>query len=103
MARQSSNAGSPRRFFGDSSQLTNFILDSGATSHRTPDILDLIPDLLVKKDKYTEVSDGNFVTVKQTGEVKMKFMTMMAKTSLLRYKMYYLHQTCEIKYFPLSG
>ena len=33
-----SNIESPRRHFGESSQLTNWILDSGATFHRTLEI-----------------------------------------------------------------
>ena len=52
MARMYTNAECPRRYFGDSSQLTNFILDSGATYHITPDILDFIPGSLVEKHKY---------------------------------------------------
>ena len=36
MARMSSNAERPRRYFGDSSQLTNWIVDSGETCHITP-------------------------------------------------------------------
>ena len=38
MSQMSSNADSPRRYFGDSSQLTNLILDSGTTCHMTPEI-----------------------------------------------------------------
>ena len=38
----------------------------------TPDISDYIPGSLVKTDKYIEVEDGSFVTVKQTGEVQIK-------------------------------
>ena len=68
----SSNAEILRRDFGDGSQLTNWILDSDATCLMTPDISDFITGLLVGKDKYTEVADGNFVTAKQTGEVKIK-------------------------------
>ena len=58
------NAESPRIGFGYSSQLTNWILDSGATCHITPDILDFIPGSLRKTDKYIEVADENFVTAK---------------------------------------
>ena len=32
------NDESPSRYFGDSSQLTNWILDSGATCHMTPKV-----------------------------------------------------------------
>ena len=54
----------PRINYGDSSQLTNFILDSGATCHMTPRILDFIPGFLVETDKYIKVSDGHFITEK---------------------------------------
>ena len=67
MAHMSSNAESPRRYYGDSSQLTNWILDSVTTCPMTPDISDLIPGSFVETDKYIEIADGNFVTVKQTG------------------------------------
>ena len=67
MARMSSNAEITRRYFGDSSQLTNWILDSGATCHITPDISDFIPVSLMETDIYIEIVDGNLVTAKQTG------------------------------------
>ena len=37
--------------YGDSSQLTNWILDSGATCHRTPEVSDFIPGSLEDTDK----------------------------------------------------
>ena len=72
MARIPSNIEIPSIDFVDSSQLTNWILDSGLTCHTTPDISDSVPDSLVEKDKYIEVADQNFVTEKQTGEVQIK-------------------------------
>ena len=48
MERMFSNAEIPRRYFGDRSQLKNWILDSGATCHMTPDILDFIPGSLAE-------------------------------------------------------
>ena len=42
----------PSGNFGDSSQLTNWILDSGATCHMTPEVSDLIPGSLEVTDKY---------------------------------------------------
>ena len=60
MACMSSNAESPRRYFGDSSQLTYCILDSGATCLITPDILGFILISLVESDKHIEVPDGHF-------------------------------------------
>ena len=38
----------------------------------TLDISDFIPGSFVEKDKYTKVSDGNFVTAKQTGQVQIE-------------------------------
>ena len=69
MALMSSNSEGPIRNYGDSSQLTNWILDLGATCHMTSEISDFIPGSLVEEDKYIEVADGNLVTAKQTGEV----------------------------------
>ena len=43
MAHMYSNVEIPIRYFGDSSQLTNQILESGATCHTTPEILEFIP------------------------------------------------------------
>ena len=71
MARIYSNTESPRIYFGDSSQLTNWILDSGATCHMTPYIPDFILGLLLETDKYIKVADGNFFTVKQTGQFQI--------------------------------
>ena len=50
---------------GDSSQLTNWILDSGATFHMTPEVSDFIPGSLEDTDKYIEVADGHQVTTKK--------------------------------------
>ena len=43
MARMSVNDECPSGNFGDSSQLTNWILDSGATCHMTPEVSVFIP------------------------------------------------------------
>ena len=67
MACMSSNIEITRRSFGDSSQMTNCILDSGATCHNTTEISDFAPGSLLKTNKYIEVAYGNFVTAKQTG------------------------------------
>ena len=37
--------------YGDSSQLTDWILDSGAICHMTQEVLDFIPGLLKDMDK----------------------------------------------------
>ena len=51
--------------YGDSSKLTNWILDSGATSHMTPEVTDSIPGSLEDTDKFIEVKDGHHVMAKQ--------------------------------------
>ena len=80
----------------------NWILDSGATCHMTPDISDFIPNSLEKiDDKCIEVADGHFVTAKQTIQAQIKIRDNDGKPSLLRYITFYWHQTCAIKYFPL--
>ena len=58
--------------YGNSSKLTNWILDSGATCHMTPENLDFISGSLEYTDKYIEVSDGHHVTAKQKGQVRTK-------------------------------
>ena len=72
MARISGNDKISNRDFGDISQLTNWILDSGATCHMTPQVLDLISGLLEDTDKYIEVTYGHYVTAKQKGQVQIK-------------------------------
>ena len=46
MERMSSNYERSSENYGDSSQLTNSILDSGATCHITPEVWDFIPGSL---------------------------------------------------------
>ena len=65
MARMYSNSEIPRIYFGYISQLTNFILDSGATGHTKPEISYFIPGSFVETEKYIEVSDGYFIVAKK--------------------------------------
>ena len=58
--------------FGDSSQLTNWISDSGTTCHMTPEVSDFIPGSLEDTYKHIEVVDGHHVTAKQIGRVQIK-------------------------------
>ena len=58
--------------YGDSSQLTNWILDSGATCHMTPAVSDSIPGSLEDTNKYIEVVDRHHVTAKQKGQVQIQ-------------------------------
>ena len=66
--------------YGDSSQLTNWILDSGETCHMTPEISDFVPGSLEDTDKYIEVADGHHVTAKQKGQVQIKMCNDNGKT-----------------------
>ena len=72
MARMSINDECSSENYGDSSQLTNWILDSGATCHMTPEFSDFIPGSLEDTDKYIEVVEGHHVTAKQEGQVQIK-------------------------------
>ena len=69
MAHMSGNGECPSENFGDILQLTNWILDSGATCHMTPEVSDFIPGSLEDTDKYIEVTDGHHVTAKQKGQL----------------------------------
>ena len=71
MARMSRNDERSSEKYGDSSQLTKWILDSGATCHMTPEVSYLITGSLEDTDKYIEVSDGYHVTAKQKGQVRI--------------------------------
>ena len=65
MASMSDNDECIGRDFGESLQLTNWILDSGATCHMTPQVTDFIPVSLEDTYKHIEVADEHQVTVKQ--------------------------------------
>ena len=65
MAHMSGNDESYSKYFGDSSQLTNWFLDSGAMCHMTPQVSDFIPYSLEGTDKYIEVADGHYVMAKK--------------------------------------
>ena len=58
--------------YGDSSQLTNWVLDLEATCHMTPEVTDFISGSLEDTDKYTEVSDGHHVTAEKKRSVRIK-------------------------------
>ena len=58
--------------YGDSSQLTNWILDSVATCHMTPEVTDFIQVSLEDTDKFVEVADGYHVRAKQKGSVQIQ-------------------------------
>ena len=58
--------------YGDSSQLTNWILDYGETCYMTPEVSDFIPGSLEDMDKHIEVADRHHATAKQKGQVRIK-------------------------------
>ena len=68
----SGNNECPSGNFCDSSQLTNWILDSEATCHMTPEVSYFIPGFLEDTDKHVELEDRNHVTGKQKGQVQIK-------------------------------
>ena len=72
MARMSSDEKRESKDYGDSFQRTNWILDSGATCHMTPEFTDFIPGSLEDLDKFIEVADGHYVTAKQKGSVRIQ-------------------------------
>ena len=72
MERMSDNVKCPSSDFGESSQWTTFILDSGATCHMTPEVSGYIPSLLDNTDKHIEVLDGHRTMAKQKGQVRIK-------------------------------
>ena len=72
MARMSSDDKRKSKDYGDSSQLNNWILDSRATCHMTPEVTDFIPGSLEDTDKFIEVADGHHVTAKQKGSVRIQ-------------------------------
>ena len=65
MAWMSGNDECPSGNLGDSSKLTNWILDSGATLYMTPEVSYFIPCWLEDMDKYIEVADEHHVTAKK--------------------------------------
>ena len=51
MERMSNDEKRENKYYGDSSQFTNWILDSGATCHMTPEVMDFIQRSLEDTDK----------------------------------------------------
>ena len=65
MEQMYGNDKSSSRYFGESLQLTNWILYSRATFHMTPQVSDFISGSLEDTDIYIEVAGGSYVTAKQ--------------------------------------
>ena len=69
MACMSGNNQCPSGNFGDSSQLTNLILDTRATCLITPEVQSFIQGLLEDTDKNIEVTNRHNVTSKEKVQV----------------------------------
>ena len=69
MAHMSGNDKCPSENFGDSQQLTNWILDSGSACHMTPEVQNFIPGSSEDMDRHIEVADRHHATTKQKGQV----------------------------------
>ena len=101
MTRMSTNSENSRRDCGQlATDQLNFRLRCNLL-YDTINFVFLILGSLVETDKYIKVSDGQFFTAKQTGEVKRKCVTTMENPLLLRYRTYYSNQDCAIDYFSL--
>ena len=89
--------------YGDSSQLTNWILDSGTTCHMTPEVMDFIPGSLEDTDEYIEVTDGHHVTAKQKGSVRIKMFDDNRKTLVATlYNVLLAPGLCDIFFFIIT-
>ena len=80
MAQMSNYDVRKNKDYGDSLQLNNWILDSGATCHMTPEVTDFIQGSLEDTDKFIEVADGHNVTAKQKGSVRIQMCNDNRKT-----------------------
>ena len=81
MAQMSSDDKRKSGEYGDSLQLTNCILDSGATFHMTPEAIDFIPGSLEDTDKFIEVADGYHVTAEKKVQYVYKCATITERNS----------------------
>ena len=72
MAQMSSDDECKSVKYGDISQLTNWILDLGATLYMTPEVTDFIPGSLEDTDRFIEVAERHHVTAKQKGSVRIQ-------------------------------
>ena len=99
MARMSGNENFPSENFGDSSQLTDLVLDSGTTCHMIPEVSDFIPGSLKDTDKYIEVANGHHNIAKGKGKVQIKCATTTERIPSQHYTMYFWYQTYVKRYF----
>ena len=101
MARMSSNYERKSGNYGDSSQLTNWILYLGATCHMTPEVSYFVPGSLEYTDRYIEVARGHHVMAKQKFKYKYKCSTIIERHSSQHYTTYFYHRAYATGYFQL--
>ena len=70
MEWMSDNDECPSGNFGDSPQLTNWILDYGEMCNMTPEVSYFIPGLLEYTDKHIEAADSHHSTKKRASTNK---------------------------------
>ena len=99
MAGMYTNGEYPSGNFGVSSQWNNWILDSRATCHMTPEVSDFIPVLLEDTDKKIGVADRHHVTAKQNGQVQIKCAMIMEIILSQHYTTYFWHKIYATGYF----
>ena len=80
MAQISNDDKRENKDYCDSLQLTNWILDSGATCHMNPEVTDFIPGSLEDTDKSIEDADRHHVNAKQKGSVRIQMFDDNRKT-----------------------
>ena len=88
MARMSINEERKSVKYGDSSQLTNWILDSVETCGMTPEISYFVPGSLEDTDKYIEVAEGHHVIAEKKVKCEYKCATITGKHSSQHYTTY---------------
>ena len=84
MACMSSNDENLSKNYGDSSQLTNWILDLRAMCHMAPEVSDFVTGSLEDTDKYIEVADRYHVTAKQKGQVRIQMCDNIGKNFIAK-------------------
>ena len=84
---------------GDSSKLTNWILDTGAKCHMTPEVSDFIPGSLENTDRHIEVAVRHHVPAKQKGQVQIKMCYNNRDTFIATLHNVLSHQIYTTSYF----
>ena len=103
MARMSNDEVRENKDYGDSLQLTNWILDSRATCHMTLEVTDFIPGSLEDTDKYIEVADRHHVTAKQKGSVRIQMFDDNGETFIaMLYNVLLAPDLCDRLFFIIT-